>query len=96
MTARSALAAATWVALAWISLGYVLPADRVLEELSRKRADQKPIHLVASLVGLGESWPARVWIDLHPLFGLRVRDSDGGRWVLSRGRMLGSNQPRLY
>jgi hypothetical protein len=63
-------------------LGYVLPADRVIEEMARQRARRPALRVDAVLETDDAAWPGRVRIDLHPELGARVEDDAGGRWLL--------------
>jgi len=74
-------------------LAYVLPGQRVIEQLAARRASAVPLHVEARLEGIGESWPARVVIELHPRLGARISDQRGGRWLLRDGRLQAGTQP---
>jgi hypothetical protein len=74
-------------------LAYVLPGERVVEQVAAKRARAGPLHVEARLEGIGESWPERVVIELHPRLGARVSDGRGGRWLLREGRLAAGTQP---
>jgi hypothetical protein len=73
---------------------YVLPADRVLEQVAARRASAPALRVEARLEGIGESWPARVVLELHPRLGCRVSDERNERWVLHDGHVaLGTRMP---
>jgi hypothetical protein len=74
-------------------LAYVLPADRVLEQVAAKRAGRQALRVEARLAGIGESWPERVVLELHPTLGCRVSDPRGQRWLLRDGRLQAGTQP---
>ncbi len=76
-------------------LGYVLPLERVVAELSRARQDALPLRLEASLSGIVAAWPERVTLELHPDFGLRAIDRQGSQWLVRRGQLVMGNTPRL-
>jgi hypothetical protein len=69
-------------------LAYVLPADRVLEQVALHRAKLHAVRVEARLEGIGESWPERVTLELHPRLGCRVSGAAGERWLLRDGRVL--------
>ena len=60
-------------------LAYVLPGARVVEQVVKVRAKQAPLRIDANLSGIGQDWPERVTIELHPEFGTRIQDARGGR-----------------
>ena len=68
-------------------LAYVLPAERVLEQLAAQRAKAPALRVEARLEGIGESWPQHVVLELHPHFGCRVTGEHGERWLLRDGRV---------
>lgn len=73
---------------------YVLPGDRVLEQVAARRASAPALRVEARLEGIGESWPARVVLELHPRLGCRVSDERNERWVLHDGHVaLGTRMP---
>ena len=75
-------------------LAYVLPAERVIEQLASRRASAAALRVEARLDGIGESWPERVVLELHPRLGTRVSDERGERWLLRDGRLqAGTRQP---
>ncbi len=76
------------LALALLVLGYVLPGPRVVEQIAEARDNQPPLHIEAGLAGIGEDWPAKIRIDVHPELGTRVSDGRGGRWLIRRGRVV--------
>ncbi len=78
----------TLVALGLGLLAYVLPVDRVLLQLGLDRERTPPLHVQATLAGIGEDWPEQVQLDLHPELGFRVagwRGSSGERWLFAAG-----------
>ena len=75
---------------------YVVPAERVLAELSRARGRAVALHLEAELLGeTPPDWPRQVEMDVHPQYGLRVSDLAGGKWVVRRERLVAGNRLRL-
>jgi hypothetical protein len=75
-------------------LGYVLPADRVVAELEEKRAKQVPLRIEAELSGVTLAWPTEVVFEIHPEYGFRVSDDQGGRWLIRRGVVVaGTREP---
>jgi hypothetical protein len=75
-------------------LAYVLPGERVLEQMAAQRASAPALRVEARLDGIGESWPQRVVLELHPRFGCRVSGGAGERWLLRDGRVqAGSSLP---
>jgi hypothetical protein len=81
--------------LLFLPLCYVLPSDRVLDQIEVARKKQVALHVVAELAGVDQSFPARVEADLHPELGVRFDDGAGGRWVMRRGRAIASNRAEL-
>ncbi len=82
--------------LAFIAAGlaYILPAERVVLELVRVRENALPLRLETALRGIVSSWPEQVTLELHPDFGLRVSDTEGGSWLLRQGRVVAGSPPR--
>jgi len=76
-----------------LPLGYVLPGERVLLELSNRRLKNAPIRVETELLGAGDHWPRRVMFEIHPELGFRVSDPAGGRWLVRGGRVLASSAP---
>ncbi len=76
-------------------LGYVLPVERVVAELSRARQDAPPLRLEARLSGIVPAWPERVVLELHPDFGLRAFDGQGGQWLVRQGQLMTGNHHRV-
>ena len=79
-------------------LGFVLPGERVLLQLEAQRERIPPLRVEARLTGESAEaadWAPRVVFELHPLFGYRVSDSHGGRWLVRGGRVLASNEPHI-
>ncbi len=76
-------------------LGYVLPVERVVAELSRAREDALPLRIEARLSGIVPAWPAQVVLELHPDFGMRVLDDRGGQWLMRQGQLVLGNPPRV-
>jgi hypothetical protein len=75
-------------------LAYVLPGERVVEQLAAHRASAPALRVEARLEGIGENWPQHVVLELHPRFGARVSADKGGRWLLRDGRVqAGSSVP---
>lgn len=75
-------------------LAYVLPGGRVVEQLAARRASIAPVRVEARLDGIGENWPERVVLELHPRLGARVSDERGERWLLREGRLTaGTRSP---
>ena len=75
---------------------YIVPSSRVLTEIERVRGRAVTLHVEASLSraetqGFAPEWPARLQIDLHPVFGMRVADDRGGRWVVRRARIASAS-----
>ncbi len=89
----SSLASGTLALIVGV-LGYVLPVERIVAELSRAREDAPPLRLEAHLSGIVPDWPERVVLELHPDFGLRVSDSQGGHWLLHRGQLVAGSPLR--
>jgi len=83
-------------ALALIGLlAYVLPGERVVEQLAARRAELAPVRVEARLDGIGETWPEHVVLELHPRLGARISDERGERWVLRDGRLqAGTRHPQ--
>ncbi len=75
-------------------LGYVLPVERVVAELSRTREDALPLRIEARLSGIVSAWPEQVVLELHPDFGLRAFDDRGGQWLVRQGQLVMGNPPR--
>ncbi len=75
-------------------LAYVLPVERVVAELARAREDAPPLRIEARLSGIVPAWPERVVLELHPDFGLRVIDDQGGQWLMRQGQFVMGNSPR--
>ena len=74
--------------------GYVLPADRVVKQLEEKRTKQLPLRIEAELSGVTLAWPTEVVFELHPEFGFRISDDQGGRWLIRRGVIVaGTREP---
>ena len=67
----------TLLALGLGLLAYVLPVDRVLLQLGLDRERTPPLHVQATLAGIGEDWPEQVFLDLHPELGFRVAGWSG-------------------
>jgi hypothetical protein len=86
---------ACWLLAAAVSLGFVLPVDRVMQELSRLRRDLPPIQVEAVLAGIGSGWPEHVVLDVHPELGLRVRSDEPGRWLIRSGRLVAGASQRI-
>jgi len=86
---------AGYLLAAAVSLGFVLPVDRVMQELSRLRRDLPPVQIEAVLGGIGSGWPEKVVLDLHPELGLRVRSDEQGRWLIRNGRLVAGTGPRV-
>lgn len=89
---------ATWaVALAALIAqppAYVVPGDRLLTVLEERRSKLGAIRVRAELSGVVPDWPQEVVFELHPAFGYRVSDDQGGRWLIRAGRVLaGSSEP---
>ncbi len=82
------------LALLMSVLGYVLSVDRVVAELSRARQEALPLRLEARLSGIVPAWPEHVVLELHPDFGLRVLDGQGGQWLLRQGQLTRGNHLR--
>lgn len=80
--------------LALLVLGYVLPGERVLLQLTLLRDKQPPLRVEARLVEGDSDWPEQVRFDLHPEFGLRVSDEQGGRWLVEGGRVVAASNKR--
>ena len=80
---------------ALLALGFVLPAERVIDELGRVRKAAFPLRAEATLSGIGRGWPREVVLELHPVAGLRVQDDAGGRWLVRQGRLVAGSRPRL-
>jgi hypothetical protein len=83
-------------ALVALLLAWVLPGDRVIEQVAKQREDLTPLRVEAALDGDGGfgfgRWPERVVIDLHPTYGFRVSDDRGGRWVIRDGAVVASTE----
>jgi hypothetical protein len=75
--------------------GFVLPVDRIVNELSHRRRDFPTLHIEARLSGIGTGWPEQVSMDLHPRLGLRIQDDEQGRWLLHHGRLVAGTLPRI-
>ena len=82
-------------ALALALLGYVLPAERVLDQLGRQHRKAKAVAITLGLEGIRADWPREIRLELHPAHGLRIRDSDDQRWLVRRGRVVAGSRPRL-
>ena len=74
-------------------LAYVLPGDRVLEQVAARRAKADALRVEARLEGIGESWPERVVLELHPRLGCRVSGEAGERWLPARRARAGRLAP---
>jgi hypothetical protein len=85
MRGAALVAAASQLAL----LLYVLPPDRVLGELARRREASAPSPLRMEATLSGEAWPARARYELYPGRGLRVADGEGSRWLVQDGHVTG-------
>ncbi len=82
-------------ALIALPLGYVLPGDRVLDQVERRRESAQPLRVEAELSGVRPDWPGTVVFELHPRFGLRVSAERGDRWVFRKGRLLAGPDDRV-
>jgi len=81
-----------WI-LPWlIPLAYVLPGERVLEQVEAARRRQPALHLVAEFSVEEGGVPVPVEADLHPSFGVRIEDAQGGRWLVRGGRLVAANR----
>ena len=90
----SAVLALLLAALLGPAPGYVLPADRVVKQLKEKRAKQVPLRVEAELSGVTLAWPTEVVFELHPEYGFRISDDQGGRWLIRRGVVVaGTGEP---
>jgi hypothetical protein len=85
----------SWIlaALVALPLGYVLPGERVLLELSNRRLKSTPLRVETELLGGADHWPRRVMFELHPDLGFRVSEPGGGRWLVRGGRVVASSAP---
>lgn len=81
--------------LALLVLGYVLPGERVIRQLTTLREKQAPLRVEATLVDGDSDWPSRVRFELHPEFGFRVSEAGGGRWLVENGRVVGASDQKV-
>ncbi len=81
--------------LALLVLGYVLPGERVILQLTAVREKQAPLRVEATLVDGDSDWPSRVRFELHPDFGFRVSGGNGGRWLVENGRVVGASDQKV-
>jgi hypothetical protein len=77
--------------LALLVLGYVLPGERVILQLTTLREKQQPLRVEATLTSADSDWPSRVRFELHPEFGFRISDENGGRWLVENGRVIAAS-----
>jgi hypothetical protein len=80
--------------LALLVLGYVLPGERVLLQLTTLREKQPPLRVQATLVAGDAEWPDQVRFELHPEFGFRISDGAGGRWLVDGGRVVAASDAK--
>jgi hypothetical protein len=78
--------------LAVLWLGYILPGDQVVAQLSEVRAARPPLRIEAQVEARDSGAPKRLTIELHPELGGRASDDVGGRWVWSFGRTISGTQ----
>jgi hypothetical protein len=81
--------------LALLVLGYVLPGERVILQLTTLREKQAPLRVEATLVDGDPDWPSRVRFELHPEFGFRVSVENGGRWLVENGRVVAASDQKV-
>ena len=81
MSANLALAA-----IALVTLGYVIPSERVVREMAGLRASLQPHRVTAELEARDGS-TGEVLFEFAPDRGVRVRDGRGSRWLLAGGRI---------
>lgn len=78
------------VALLTPTLGFVLPGEKVVAELTLRRESIPAVRVEVGLSGVDRLWPTSIVVELHPELGFRVTDGSGGRWVVRRGRAVAS------
>ncbi len=75
------------LAVAALSMGYILPGDRVLWVISQQREELPSMRVKVSIAGILDEWPREATIEIHPDLGLRIADDAGGRWIVRHGRV---------
>ena len=81
-TKRSRIASGLALAIvAPLLLGYVLPAERVLELVAEKRRRAPPVRLLVEVERTDAEEPFRGWVELHPGGGWRISNEEGQVWT---------------
>ncbi len=89
------MALMVWLLALILPWAYILPPDRVLDQVIQARSSAVPVSLRLALDGVDPTWPKEIRIDLHPVGGVRIDDLQGGRWVVRRGRVVAANQAQI-
>lgn len=88
MSAPNARVALAVLALAL--LGWILPGERVLQQVARARETAPALGVEASVSGVVGAEDAALQIDLHPDRGVRLQAASGERWLVRGARVLGA------
>jgi len=84
-----------WLLAFVLPWAYVLPAERVLEQVAKARSSMSAVRLQVIVETTGSDGPREVQIELHPRGGVRVDDLDGGRWVVRGGRVVAASRSEV-
>lgn len=93
--AQRVLRALGCVALLGVLVAWVLPPQRVVQELVRLRATRPPLRVETVLIEGERNWPEAVSFDLHPEYGVRVSGDRDGRWLFIGGHPVAGVSARI-